>query len=72
MSSELVSEESIYTNDDFVAAAGNSTDYVNGLTDKFYGTLEGGATPSDSFFMQADYKGAISTDNDWMAGWTNR
>ena len=72
MSSELTSEEGIYTNDDFVAAAGNSTDYVNGLTDKFYGTLEGGATPSDSFFMQADYKGAISTDNDWMAGWTNR
>lgn len=70
MSSELASENGIYTNADFAATEGNSTDYANSLTGHYIGTLEGGATPSDAFFTTADYKGAVSADDDWTAGWT--
>lgn len=70
MSSALSSKEGIYTPEMFAAAAGNSTDYVNALTDDYVGTVAGGTTLSDSFFSAAEYKGAVSEDDDWTAGWT--
>lgn len=70
MSTALSSKEGIYTPEMFAAAAGNSTDYVNALTGDYVGTVAGGAAPSDSFFSAVDYKGAVSADNDWTAGWT--
>ena len=70
MSSELVSDEGTYTNSDFEAATGNSTDYVPALTGRYVGTVAGGKVPSDSFFETANYKGAVPSDNDWTAGWT--
>lgn len=70
MSTELDSQEGIYTNEDFEAAAGNATDYVNTLTDGYVGTIQGGKTLSDSFFTAAAYKGAVSASDDWTAGWT--
>ena len=72
MSSELHSEEGIYTNDRFVAAEGNVSDYTNVLTSNYVGTIEGGKTLADSFFTPADYKGAVSADDDWTSGWTLR
>ncbi|WP_300799269.1 hypothetical protein [uncultured Alistipes sp.] len=70
MSTVLDSKEGIYTNEDFEAAAGNATDYVNALTDGYVGTIQGGKTLSDSFFTTAAYKGAVSASDDWTAGWT--
>lgn len=70
MSSALASENGIYTAEMFAAATGNSTDYANSLTDGYLGTLTGGVTPDDAFFSRVDYKGAVSADNDWTAGWT--
>lgn len=70
MSTELDSQEGIYTNAAFEAGAGNATDYVNTLTDGYVGTIQGGKTLSDSFFTAAAYKGAVSASDDWTAGWT--
>lgn len=70
MSSALDSENGIYTPEMFAAAAGNSTDYANTLTDGYVGTVTGGVTPDDAFFSNADYKGAVSAGDDWTAGWT--
>lgn len=70
MTGEVYAAVGTYSNDAFIASENNSTDYVNELTNNYYGTVAGGSTPSDSFFTSADYKGAISTDNDWAAGWS--
>ena len=50
MSTELVPKDGTYTNADFEAAEGNSTDYVNTLTNNYVGTIDGGKTLTDSFF----------------------
>lgn len=68
LSGELTSEEGIYTNDMFVEGEGNLTNQE--LPTTVVSTTEGGATPSDSFFESADYRGAVSSDNDWTSGWT--
>ena len=68
LSGEVASELGIYTNDMFTEGEGNLTNQE--LPTTAVGTTEGGATPSDSFFESADYKGAISSDNDWTSGWT--
>lgn len=70
MSSDLDSENGIYTAEMFAAATGNSTDYVNALANDYVGTLSGGVTPDDPFFTRVDYKGAVSASNDWTSGWT--
>ena len=70
MSTVLDSKEGIYTNEDFAAAEGNAADYVNALTDKYVGTIDGGKTLADSFFTAAAYKGAVRSDANWTAGWT--
>lgn len=70
MSSDLNSENGIYTAEMFAAATGNSTDYVNALANDYVGTLSGGVTPDDPFFTRADYKGAVSASDDWTSGWT--
>lgn len=70
MSSDLDSENGIYTAEMFTAATGNSTDYVNALANDYVGTLSGGVTPDDPFFTRADYKGAVSASDDWTSGWT--
>ena len=70
MSSDLDSENGIYTAEMFAAATGNSTDYVNALANDYVGTLSGGITPDDPFFTRVDYKGAVSASDDWTSGWT--
>ncbi|HJA97433.1 MAG TPA: hypothetical protein H9920_06925 [Candidatus Alistipes faecavium] len=70
MSTALDSKEGIYTNEDFAAATGNATDYVNTLGRGYVGTLDGGTILSDSFFTPAAYRGAVRADADWTAGWT--
>ena len=67
----LNSNENIYTNDMFAAAAGNLTDQTFSFTNDYVGTVDGGKDLSaDSFFTQTDYKGAVSESNDWTDGWT--
>ena len=70
MSSDLNSENGIYTAEMFAAATGNSTDYVNALANDYVGTLSGGVTPDDPYFTRVDYKGAVSASDDWTSGWT--
>lgn len=71
ISSVLDSKEGIYTNDMFETGAGNATNQEFSLTDGFVGVIDGGKDmSSDSFFTQADYKGAVKADADWTAGWT--
>ena len=70
MSSDLNSENGIYTAEMFAAATGNSTDYVNALANDYVGTLSGGVTADDPFFTRVDYKGAVSASDDWTSGWT--
>ncbi len=70
MSSDLDSENGIYTAEMFAAATGNSTDYVNALANDYVGTISGGVTPDDPFFTRVDYKGAVSASDDWTSGWT--
>lgn len=70
MSSDLNSENGIYTAEMFAAATGNSTDYVNALANDYVGTISGGVTPDDHFFTRVDYKGAVSASDDWTSGWT--
>ena len=70
MSSDLDSENGIYTAEMFAAATGNSTDYVNALANDYVGTISGGVTPDDPFFTRVDYTGAVSASDDWTSGWT--
>ena len=70
MSSDLNSENGIYTAEMFAAATGNSPDYVNALANDYVGTISGGVTPDDPFFTRVDYKGAVSASDDWTSGWT--
>lgn len=70
MSSDLDSENGIYTAEMFAAATGNSTDYVNALANDYVGTISGGVTPDDPFFTRVDHKGAVSASDDWTSGWT--
>ena len=70
MSSDLDSENGIYTAEMFAAATGNSTDYVNALANDYVGTISGGVTPDYPFFTRVDYKGAVSASDDWTSGWT--
>ena len=70
LSTELVSEEGIYTNDRFAAAEGNETDYINDLTNNYVGTIDGGKPLTHSIVPPADYTGAVSADDDSTAGWT--
>lgn len=70
MSSDLNSENGIYTAEMFAAATGNSTDYVNALANDYVGTISGGVTPDDPFFTRVDYKGAVNASDDWASGWT--
>ena len=70
MSSDLDSENGVYTAEMFAAATGNSTDYVNALANDYVGTISGGVTPDDPFFTRVDHKGAVSASDDWTSGWT--
>lgn len=70
MSSDLDSENGIYTAEMFAVATGNSTDYVNALANDYVGTISGGVTPNDPFFTRVDYKGAVSASDDWTSDWT--
>ncbi len=63
----------LYDQNDFLAEANhNKVNYTFNLTDNFFGTIDGGldAKSINSFFESAGYIGAISADNNWMAGWT--
>lgn len=71
--SDFTSKENIYTATDFDAEGNNNVTNVNPtLTSYYVGTIAGGADMSkvDSFFDNANYRGAVSTDNDWTSGWT--
>lgn len=63
-----------YSSELFLAAANNNVinyDFSNTFTNKFVGTVEGGAdmTKVDNFFESAAYRGAVPANNDWTAGW---
>ncbi len=66
----LSSKENIYTNADFIANTNNKVENVS-LTNNFVGTVAGGKDVSavDSWFIKAEYKGAISASNNWTEGW---
>ena len=67
------SDNVLYTQDMFLAEDNhNQVNYTFSLTDNFVGTIDGGldASSIDSFFESAAFIGAISVDNNWMAGWT--
>ena len=67
------SDNVLYTQDMFLAEDNhNQVNYTFSLTDNFVGTIDGGldASSIDSFFESAAFIGAISADNNWMAGWT--
>lgn len=67
----LTSKENIYTNDRFVATAGNLASQTFIWNELYVGTQEGGKDmSSDNFFIPADYKGAVRSDNVWTKGWT--
>lgn len=67
----LTSKENIYTNDRFVATAGNLASQTFIWNELYVGTQGGGKDmSSDSFFTPADYKGAVRSDNVWTKGWT--
>ena len=68
LSGEVDSENGIYTNSMFAAATGNLTTQT--LPNSYVGTTAGGETISDSFFDVANYRGAVTEDNDWTEGWT--
>ena len=72
LATDFKSKEGIFTADMFAAAEGNQQKASYTLDANVYGVEEGGTdmTAIDAFFAKADYKGAISKDNDWMAGWT--
>lgn len=64
-----------YSSELFQAEANHNTinfDFSNTFSNLFVGTIDGGADmPSvNSFFTAAAYQGAVSTDNNWTAGWT--
>ncbi len=63
-----------YSSELFTAAENNNTinyDFSGTFSNVFVGTIDGGADmPSvNSFFTAAAYRGAVSADNDWTAGW---
>ncbi len=70
ISGDVNANEGIYSTEKFLATASNSNTYVNSLTNGYVGTVDGGSTPAGSFFEKADFKGAISSTNDWTKGWT--
>lgn len=52
---------------------GNAINQTFTFTDGYIGTIAGGKDLSaDSFFIKAEYKGAVAADNDWTAGWTKK
>ena len=63
----------LFDQKDFLANGNNNqVNYTFSLTDNFFGTIAGDldAKTIDSFFESAAFAGAISADNNWMAGWT--
>ncbi|MDR0698966.1 MAG: hypothetical protein LBG28_07090 [Tannerella sp.] len=53
------------------AKTGNAVNQDISFTGGYIGTVAGGKDlSSDSFFTKAEYKGAVTADNDWTAGWT--
>ena len=58
---------------DLATKTGNAINQTFNFTNGYVGTIEGGKDLSeDSFFVKADYKGAVPSDNDWTAGWTRK
>lgn len=69
ISGTLTSKENIYTNDLFAAATGNLTSQTFSWTNLYVGTIEGGKDLStDSFFTNAQYKGAVKSGDNWITG----
>ena len=65
-------DQEVYFTADFLESEGNEVGADFSFTNGFVGTLEGGNGPSDSFFVSAPYKGAVSASDDWTAGWVLR
>lgn len=64
-----------YSSELFTAAANHNTinyDFSQVFSNGFVGTLTGGEDVAriDNFFASAAYRGAVSADDDWTAGWT--
>lgn len=55
------------------AKTGNAINQSIKFTNGYVGVIAGGKDlSSDSFFVKADYKGAVPADNDWTTGWTKK
>lgn len=65
-------DASKYSNDSFIANGNNLSEQSFNFTDKFVGTTPDGtdASQKDSFFQKAEYRGAVSSENNWTMGWT--
>ncbi|MFI3316015.1 MAG: hypothetical protein SNF93_00360 [Rikenellaceae bacterium] len=60
-----------YNNASFLADGNTDSFLASSLTGNYVGTQTATAsTPSDSFFTQVSYAGAVEASNDWTAGWT--
>ena len=72
IASAFSGKEGIYTAEMFAKDDVNKENQEITLTDGYIGTIEGGddMPAVDGFFVAAPYKGAISNDNNWTAGWT--
>lgn len=72
IASAFSGKEGIYTAEMFAKDDVNKEKQEITLTDGYIGTIEGGddMPAVDGFFVAAPYKGAISNDNNWTAGWT--
>ena len=58
---------------DLASKTGNAIKQTISFTNGYIGTVDGGKDLSvDPFFTRATYKGAVSADNDWTAGWTRK
>ncbi|MDD3063650.1 MAG: hypothetical protein PHG27_04190 [Massilibacteroides sp.] len=64
-------KEGIFTTEKFNAAGGNNQNQTFELTNNVIGTVGGGTDLStDAFFVKAEYKGAVPSDNDWTKSWS--
>ena len=72
IASAFSGKEGIYTAEMIAKDDVNKENQEITLTDGYIGTIEGGddMPAVDGFFVAAPYKGAISNDNNWTAGWT--
>ncbi len=71
-SGSVVANEGIYSSALFTSNDNNQINQQISFTNTYVGTIAGGKDMSsvNNFFSNAPFKGAVSADNNWTAGWT--